>query len=98
MDLKYNLGALDKSLDVRDVSYNKLRERIVDEGDLGSTSEGSELEFATKMKKHLQKHTPTCGAHAGTHAKQILDFSDTGENEYAPFFLWKKIKVFDGYK
>lgn len=97
MDSRPNLGALDKSLDVRDVSYAKLRERIVDDGDLGGTSDGAEIDFATKMKVHMQKSTPTCGAHAGGHAKQILDFNDTGENEYAPFYLWKKIKSFDGY-
>lgn len=85
-----NLVAQDKTLDVRDVSYEKL-------GSSRVLPEEHESPGLKKFYRSSQKNTPTCGAHAGAHAKQFLDFKDTGNQKYSPFYLWKKIKKIDGF-
>lgn len=40
-----------------------------------------------------QKQTPSCGAHAGQSLKQIIENNFRGSPEY----LWKKIKLIDGF-
>lgn len=45
-----------------------------------------------------QNGYPMCGSHAGSHAKTVLDKFDTGVTErLSPVYLWKKIKLIDGY-
>lgn len=88
---KFQSGAIPRSPDVRDVDYSKL-------GSSGVLPESYSNPHVITTKKHYQGDTPTCGAHAGAHAKQLLDVNDTGEQAYSPYYLWKKIKSFDGHK
>jgi hypothetical protein len=49
------------------------------------------------LEKNFQRNTPTCGAHAGSHLKAILDKKDTGINRYSPMFLWRALKLTDNF-
>ena len=82
------LGAQKKSYDARDLDYRKLG--TVDELPTSYTNP-----YILEVFRHDQAGTPTCGAHAGVHAKQLLDYKDTGNNKLSPTYLWKKIKGID---
>lgn len=82
--------AQDKKYDARDIDYRKL-------GTARVLPEEYEVPWMKDMVLHQQGDTPYCGAHSGAHAKQSLDFKDTGKQSYSPEYLWKKIKTLDGY-
>ena len=74
------LGAQKKSYDARDLDYRKLG--TVDELPTSYTNP-----YILEVFRHDQAGTPTCGAHAGVHAKQLLDYKDTGNNKLSPTYL-----------
>lgn len=82
------LGAQKKQYDARDLQYKNL-------GAIDDLPESYINEDIHKVLRHNQEGTPTCGAHAGVHAKQLLDIKDTGNNKLSPTYLWKKIKTLD---
>lgn len=89
--MKTFLGGQSKTYDARDLQYAKL-------GTADALPASYSNPAIDKIFRHDQAGTPTCGAHAGTHAKQLLDITDTGVNKLSPEYLWKKIKTLDTWK
>lgn len=65
---------------------------------LGSSSIRPEYVKPPKIEQVYQKNYPACGAHSGVHLKEIQENLETGlNNKFSPAFLWKKIKLIDGF-
>jgi hypothetical protein len=81
-----NLGGNERTFDERDFSLEKAHEL------LGSaTARPDTFQYPT-ITQVWQKAWPACGAHAAAHLKEIQE-----GGHLSPAFVWKKIKLIDGY-
>jgi hypothetical protein len=80
------LGGIEREKDGRDFSLEKAHEL------LGSiTDRPNKMEYP-KIEQVFQKSYPACGSHSGVHLKEIQE-----GGHLSPAYLWKKIKMIDGY-
>ena len=83
--MEINLGAIPRTEDKRDFNLGKIQatQKIPDEY----------LPDVSFVKRNYQGQTPTCGAHALSHLKEIQECIETGESkQFTPRFNWIQIK------
>ena len=85
-----NLGGLSRPYDSRDFNLGMYQPDT-----LFPESYKTDI---SKVRKIYQNGWPACGAHAGSHFKEIQESVQDGlYREYSPKFLWNQIKKIDGF-
>lgn len=88
------------------IDFTKLgaieREQTVSDFDLGAFTPSVQIPATFLPLYNIvienQGRTPSCGAHAGAELKDIFTvIKNQSENRVSPKYLWKKIKLIDGF-
>ena len=85
------LGAIERKPDPRDYPLGAVQAPV--------SRPATYLPDNSWLVRNFQGKTPTCGAHASSHFKAILDhiLVPTSTPHYTPRFAWIKIKAIDGF-
>lgn len=90
-----NLGGIERSKDVRDVSLEKVSDVLGMANDIPET-------YTPNLKaiiQNWQKNWPACGSHSGSHVIEAFEYFESGESvRISPAYIWKRIKQIDGHK
>lgn len=88
----FNPGGILK-VDPRNFSLEKAHEL------LGSATARPDSVNPPKIEQVWQSQFPACGAHSGSHLKEVQENIETGiSQKLSPSYLWKRIKQIDGFK